>query len=205
MRFGLIELTQPETEPVTLEGAKSHCRVDIDDADSLISSWIKAAREWCEEYTERAFITRSVKLVMDRFPSRYDRVAISRGDGLIRLPRPRLVAVTAFTYLGHGGASQTLSADDFQVDGISEPARLAPLPGYVWPTARYGALNAVAVTYSAGYGASANDVPASIKAAILLIVGHLHETREATIEAALAEVPMGVKSLLYPYCLGEQR
>jgi hypothetical protein len=55
------------------------------------------------------------------------------------------------------------------------------------------------------YGNSPDEpLPASIKAAILLMLGHLYENREATImppSASMSELPLGVQSLLTPYQL----
>ena len=42
----------------------------------------------------------------------------------------------------------------------------------------------------------ADDLPEEIRAAILLMIGHLYENREAGTERALQEIPFGVKSLL---------
>jgi hypothetical protein len=42
----------------------------------------------------------------------------------------------------------------------------------------------------------AGDLPAAVKSALLLTVGHLFENREASAPIALQELPLGVKSLL---------
>ncbi|MBQ9388560.1 MAG: phage gp6-like head-tail connector protein [Synergistaceae bacterium] len=40
----------PITEPVTLQEAKRHCRIDHDTEDELITTYITAAREWAEGF-----------------------------------------------------------------------------------------------------------------------------------------------------------
>lgn len=40
----------PVTAPVTLEEVKQHCRVDFDEDDELLCTYIAAAREWAEGF-----------------------------------------------------------------------------------------------------------------------------------------------------------
>lgn len=62
---------------------------------------------------------------------------------------------------------------------------------------------AIAVTFSVGYPQTGDppqsSVPAAIKAAILLLVGHWYESREAVAGGSVAEMPFAVSSLLAPY------
>lgn len=64
-----------------------------------------------------------------------------------------------------------------------------------------GYQNRVYMTYTTGTGETAVTVeaeamPAIVKAACLLIIGHLYEQRTAATEKPLTEVPLGVKALL---------
>ena len=45
---GLRIQTQPATEPLSTATLKSHARVDGDDEDTLIDTYIQIAREWAE-------------------------------------------------------------------------------------------------------------------------------------------------------------
>ena len=60
----------------------------------------------------------------------------------------------------------------------------------------------------AGYGA-ASTVPTSIKQAMLLLIGHWYENREAMVEskfaASLTEAPYVVEALLSPHRIIPQR
>lgn len=62
-------ITSPSVEPITLEEAKQHLRVDGNDDDILIMSLIKQAREWCEDFQNRKYITQTLELVLDTFPN----------------------------------------------------------------------------------------------------------------------------------------
>lgn len=200
--------TAPTIEPLTLSEATAHLRVDSDDDMLLVESLITAARIYCENKTNRQFINATYKLSLDQFPVWND-CRPRRGEsfaelgGVIRVPRPRLQSVTSITYVDLNGDTQTLSTSNYTVDTQSEPGRIVPAYNSFWPGTRTQ-VNAVVVTYVAGFGANATSVPESIKAAMKLIIGHLYENREAVnIGNVVNEVPMAVDSLLGTYALPE--
>lgn len=61
-------ITPPAGEPVSLQEAKAHLRVDFDDDDGLIQALIAAARQAAETITNRQLMSARWKLVMDSFP-----------------------------------------------------------------------------------------------------------------------------------------
>lgn len=186
--MSLTIVTPPAEEPVTLTEAKNHLRVDLTDDDSLISALIVAAREHAEAITRRAFITQTLKLSLDAFPA---------NNGPIYVPMPPLQSVNSLKYFDTDGMEQTLTeGTDFLVDNESEPGRITPAPDTGWPVTQ-NRPNAVSVEFVAGFG-DASKVPQGIKQAILLMVGHWYENREAvTMQGNNAgELPMAVDSLL---------
>lgn len=179
--------TQPASEPISLEEAKAHLRVDVSDDDAYITGLIAAARQYCEGATSRAFIEQTITLELEAFPCR-----------AIELPRPPLISVTSVKYLNADGDLVTLVANtDYKVIASSdtEPGRIIPAYGTSWPTPGRCEEDAVQIVYKAGW-ADATDVPLTIRQAILLAVGHWYETREAVSEGPMAEVPLAVDSLL---------
>lgn len=186
--MSLTIVTPPAEEPVSLTEAKNHLRVDLSDDDSLISALIVAAREHAEAITRRAFITQTLKLSLDAFPA---------NNGPIYVPMPPLQSVNSLKYFDTDGVEQTLNeGKDYLVDNESEPGRITPAPDTGWP-ATQNRPNAVSVEFVAGFG-DASKVPQGIKQAILLMVGHWYENREAvTMQGNNAgELPMAVDSLL---------
>ncbi|MBE3118845.1 MAG: phage head-tail connector protein [Candidatus Atribacteria bacterium] len=181
---------QPSTEPVSLSEAKAHLRVDIADDDTLISSLITAARQILEVQAQRQFVTATWVMTLDKFPLLCKE---------IRLLRPPIASVTSIYYLNSAGTSTLLAAADYRVDSASEPGRITPAYGKTWPIA-YPVTNAVTVTYSAGYGA-ASAVPKAITQAILLLVGHWYENREAVqaYGGGVTPLPMAVDALVAPF------
>lgn len=200
MPLSLTRTVDAATEPITVGEAKAHLRVDDNGSDDLITAYIKAARNLVEEKLHRALITQTWQLQLDRFPGpEVDLATRVLVDGRIELPRPRLLAVSSITYVDGDGATQTMSSSLYNDDDTNEPARLVLAYGESWPTTR-DQINAVTITYTAGYGSTAAYVPDAIKHALKLLVGHFWENREATIVGTIvAELPMAVDALLGPY------
>ena len=151
--------------------------------NDLLQSLIQTAREWCEAYQNRAFITQTVKLTLDEFPK------------VFVIPSPPLQSVSSITYIDTEGSTQTWSSDSYSVDTWSEPGSIVPAYSESYPAIR-GDINSVAVIYVAGYGDAASSVPERVKSAIKLLGGHLYENREAVTEVSSSELPMAVKPLL---------
>lgn len=164
-----LERTNAPVAPlVTLAEAKLHLRVEHDAEDTLITRIVAAATERAEEIQARAYVTQTWRLGLPRFP-------VGR---VIRLPRPPLQAVTSIAYTDPAGESQTLPDSTYRVliDGV--PGRVVLARDAAWP-ATADEPDAVRVTYTAGYGDLGADVPEEQRAAVLLFVGHLYESREA--------------------------
>jgi uncharacterized phiE125 gp8 family phage protein len=173
----------PAAEPVTLDQAKAHLRVDTTDDDALITTLISSARARAEWHTGRAFVTQSWTLWLDAWPC----------SGVVEIPLPPLQSVSSVTAYALNDSATVLDAATYQVDSAASPARLALKPDASPPVA-LRALNAIAITFIAGYG-DASDVPAPVQQAILMIVAALYAHRGD--EAA--ETPQEALALLAPY------
>ena len=181
--MSLALVTPPAAEPVTLAEAKAHLKVDTTADDTLITSLVTAARARAEWHTGRAFVTQSWTLWLDAWPE----------SGLIEIPLPPLQSVTQVKTYALDDTPSVLGPSVYHVDGASAPARLAGKIDFA-PPANLRAVNAVEITFTAGYVA-ASAVPWPIKQAILQIVADLYANRgdEADIVSSAAE------ALLAPY------
>lgn len=189
VHFSLSQTTAPATEPLGLQEAKDHLRVDSTDDDALIDTLVLSARQWIETQTRRALITQIWDLKLDKFPWE------------IRVPLPPLQSVGQITYIDTAGGSPiVLATTEYQVDANSLQARIRPAAGVTtWPATDLETLGAVTVSFTTGYGA-AGDIPEPIKQAMKLLLGHLYERREQSIVGApIAEIPMGIRALIGPY------
>lgn len=188
MRLTIV--TPPSIEPVTLAEAKAHLRVDGNDEDALINQLIAVARQALDGrdgLLGRALIQQVWKLTHDRFPR------------AIEIPLPPLISVDGITYLDADAMTQTIDLGTVTVEGIGDaaPAILRPVSGTTWPET-YDHPEAIAITFKAGYGTAAANVPAPIKQAMLLDIAHMFENREAvTIGSGfMIATPAGYHDLL---------
>lgn len=242
-------ITPPSWEPVSLALAKNHLRVDIDEDDNLIAGLIAAARVYCEKFQNRAYLEQTWDLWLDSFPL----------EDSITIPLPPLQSVVSIKYYDADDTEYTLSADDYIVDGVSQPGRIILGNDKSWPGTALKAAQAVVIRFTAGYAtytslvntnaagvtkvsgddfntgwsegkllniagatyrlastASAgeltlaaeageqnnvlcrvHDIPEVIQQAMLLLIGHWYENREAVLMGMVSkEVEYSVKSLL---------
>lgn len=181
--------TGPTVEPISLDEAKVHARIEESEDDAYVLSLIVAAREYVQKFTRRQLITATWKLLLDDFPG---------VGGTIELPFPPLQSVGSITYIDNNGDSQTLDSSLYRVDTDTEPGRVTPAYGEQWESAR-SITGAVTVTYDAGYGATGSTVPMAIRQALKLLVSQWYENREPTISGTITKVPFAAESLLWPY------
>lgn len=177
----------PAQEPISLDEALAHLRLEGDEyagEQSYVSALLVAARRWCEGFQNRAYVTQTWDLVLDRFPG-----------GAIRIPLPPLQSVAYVKYKDPSGSEQTLDPAGYTVDAAGEPGRIVPAYGCSWPETR-DEIGAVTVRFTAGYGAPA-AVPAEIKQAILLKVADLYEHRGGD-EGVDEKIQSAVEALLAP-------
>ncbi len=178
---------------VTLNEAKQHIRVEHSEDDTYIETLIEAAEGYCQTATDRYFLQTRLEATWDGFAPE------------IYLPKPPLHPTPLFiiTYVDGVQSSQTLSSSQFRIED-GEPAVLRPPYSKTWPSA-LSDVNSVTIQWNVGYSSSASDVPAGLRHAILMLVGHFYERRLAYDTLAAIEVPLGVKTLLAAHSWGSYR
>lgn len=185
MPISLSVVSAAASEPVTLTEAKLHLREDGTEQDTHIEGLITAARELIEGETGRVMMAQTVRQYFDDFPE---------DDGTLRLAIYPARSVSSVNYLDSDGDTTVLAASSYRADVVSEPARIDPAYGTSWPET-YGVSNGVWVDVAAGYSAI-GTVPQGLKQAILLIVGHWFENREASVPGTMSELPLAVQRLI---------
>ena len=170
-----VLVTPPSAAPVSLIEAKAHLRVDHDEDDDSINLLIGAAVGHLDGWTGilgRCLATQTWRQDYSCFAP------------VLRLPLEPAASITSITDDGEPVASESYSLATDAGGSVVRFAEGVSLTG------------AISVTFVAGY----EDVPAPIKAAILLMVGHWYQNREAVAVGVTVEnLPMAVDALLAPY------
>lgn len=211
-----IVIEQPEVEPITVAEARAHCESaaygdsDVDPQDdAMFEAWITAAREHCEDFLGLSLATKVLEVALDSFPTVRDdgSTAIELPGGPVR----QIVQIMITAPDADAGSddvdSDALAGEKVYADGQVHPAvyaldahraRLYPVSN--WPAVT-AAPNAVRIRYLAGYGVDSDggeELPKVIRAALLLVIGHLYANRESTTAQTMAVLPMGVEAMLRP-------
>lgn len=178
-------LAGPAAEPVSLAEAKAFLKLDDTAEDGLIETLIGAARLHVEGVTGKALMAQSWRIVLDGWPI----------EGWLRLPMVPLIAVTAVSAIDGNGASHEIGLDQFrsEADRLIVPRSVSGMPML---QERQG----IEIDYEAGFGTEPEDVPKDLKQAMLGLIAHWHEHRDAVIVAGTgAVVPSGFDRLVGAY------
>ena len=69
---GVTVTTPPTIEPLTAADIKTYCRVQDDDDLDILLMMGKTARQFCEEFTNRAIVTQTLTMFLDAIDDRDD-------------------------------------------------------------------------------------------------------------------------------------
>ena len=177
-------LAGPAGEPVSLVEAKAFLRLDSDAEDGLLATLIAAARLHIESVSGRALLRQTWRLVLDRWPA----------ERVVSLPVTPLISIEAVTAFDEQGDDHAVPVGQF----LTEPERLL-LPRAVEGMPDLRERLGLEIDYVAGFGEAA-DVPPDLKQALLVLVGHWFENRDAVLVAgAGAVIPFGFDRLVASY------
>ncbi len=173
-----LTLATPPASPglvVTLAEAKAHLNVAHADDDALITSQIKAAQVACEVFCQRAFLQSGWEWHRQGWPC--------------MLPlQPINAATVVVSYIPDGAADltvySTLSRSLYRLVEHHGGLRFEWRESAIAPDLEHDADAPVKVTFTAGV--TAENVPANVKSAVLMIVADLFRTRESMAAHAIA-------------------
>ena len=186
MTYALI--TPPSAEALTLAEAKAHLRLDTSDEDDLVTTLIRVAREHLEASASLCLMTQAWRLYLDSICE----------DGVIQIARGPVQTIDSVMVYDGAGSASRFSLDAHVLDGRGRPARLmlrqVPRPGQ--------AVNGIEIDFTAGFGATAADVPDTLKRAMLTHIAAMFSCRGiVTPDEQPALVPAGYERLIAPFLM----
>jgi hypothetical protein len=203
---GLVTVTEPSIEPISVIEARDHLRLDDDVDETLVYSLILAARQWGENYTGRSFISRTMQMYLDGF-SELDSplwegtrtgIHITNYQNYIEIAGAPVSAVSSIKYYNDADAVSTWATSNYYVDIISEPQRIVLRDSGTFPT-NLRAANGLEINYTSGYGTNRTDVPEAIRVALMQYMTFMYEHRGDFERFPPPKPPAILKQLLDPY------
>lgn len=199
MDYSLIRTAAPGSDFLEDERVWGHLRVPLwgsppepEDKTqiAIYRDGVQAHLDGVDGILGRALITQTWQMKLKRFPI---------GKGAITIPLPPLQAVTSIEYVDGDGDELTLDSNLYQVVNRGKhKSRITPAWGQTWPSTR-DQEDAVTVTFVAGYGDAASDVPVSLINAGLLLVADLYGHREAQSFGSMVFDNRAVDRLISPF------
>lgn len=196
-------------ELIDVPTAADHCRVDANDDGVLLEVYIGMARQWAEGWLGRSLVPQNfIWTVSDvaRAQNSMTCFAATPSPGTlivpslvtpwpprhpIEFPRAPVTSITSVTMGGFSVADAALTADDYDLDLASDPARIA-----LKSSAAVAQADRMTVAFTAGYAGKA-DVPRPIFGALLILTAHFWEHRGD----APASIPQQALDLMWHYRL----
>ncbi len=182
-------VTAPATALLTLAEVKEFLRIEVDETeeDALLGSLIASATVTLDGYgglLGRALIDQQWRQRFSDFPD-WDRLPLPLG--LVR-------TAPVVTYRDTLGGEQTFDRFHLVTTALGPAIELED--GATWPQTATRP-DAVTVTWTAGYGPDAADVPEVFRTAALQLIAHWYGTREAVnVGNIVTEVPWGLRQTI---------
>ena len=150
-------VTPPTANPIDLAEAKLYLRITFPDGDAVIMGLIGSVLDYAQTITRKQIVAARWKQVLDSFPGQYVTSApygkaYTRPGNAIYLERGPVQQVVSIQYLDTQGAIQTVPTSTYVVDYTSDPVRITPVFGQIWPIP-VPQIGAVWVLFDAGYAA----------------------------------------------------
>lgn len=164
----LTLVAAPAVSPLSLDAAKAHLRVDSAAEDDVIQGMIDAAVAAIDgpRGIGICLVRQTWRLTLDGFCR------------FIPIPLGPNVAIVSVKYDDAEGVEQTVDPGDYQLADGLDPAVLSPTFATCWPAANRATPGSVRIEFTAGFGETAEAVPADLVRALKVMVGDAYKNRE---------------------------
>jgi uncharacterized phiE125 gp8 family phage protein len=179
-----ILIDGPAVEPVSLSEMNVYLRRDDGAEGELIAGLIKAARLMVEAASRRTLLEQRWRLALDAWP-------VGR---IVSVPIAPVLAVDRIRIFDADGNGADLHPSLFDADTMSDPARIhvhaaAGEPGR--------STRGIEIELRAGFGATPDAVPASLRLAVKIMVARWFENRGDV--AGVQDLPPEALALVAPF------
>ena len=209
---GNVLTSAPAVEPVTAAELRTFLRETATGLpDTEANDFIAQARQEIEDFSGLALITQTWLMSIDRWPTQnepwWDGVRDGAMNDLhgaryasdVRLPRYPLQSIASVTVYDEASTPAAVTvATTFDVDTSQHPGRITLQSGATWPVA-LRANNAIQISYIAGYGDAASDVPAPLIRAVKQLAASFYSKRGDGCDAEQAMRESGAMGVLGVY------
>lgn len=182
-----VRITPPAELPVSVREVGEHLRIDTGPEAYLLQTYIAAATDHLDGFTGilgRCLVDQVWRQDFDTFYG-------------LRLPFPDCKNISV-VWRDAAGVVTAVAAPNYFLESTSAGLDLRFVSGWSAPSLPHGGAAPVSVTFTAGYG-TAQQVPFSLKQAILLMVGHSYRFREAVTDEGVAILPLAFDALTSPH------
>lgn len=204
--YASLRVIQPPTsEPITIDLARQHCRIDADYDDTLVQMYLTSARMWAETWLNRALFTTKLQYNVTWAPPPTATPLVPQSlivfplnwpplvKRPIELPRAPTQSVEQIMW-GPLDDMQIADPDDYLLNLGVEPGYVAVKPQLLPQIPQQSMI----IDYTSGYDdADPTAIPAPIRHGILLLTAFLYEQRGDVV----ADMPDAAKALMWPYRL----
>lgn len=180
-----VLITDATSEIITLAEIKTFLKIDGTDYDSILTPFIKVARQIGEQMTGRDFVEKEYKTFLDCFPYCHG----------IEIRKSKLKLITSIQYYDVNNTLQTVSASDYYFTNDANYSSIYINNDKSYP-ATYDRQQAVIITFKVDYP----NFPASLKQAMLSACAYLFENSG---DCANENNPQ-FKSLFFPYIIPQK-
>ncbi len=205
MYAALRVLEAPASEPVSVDLARAHCRIDADYDDALLAMYLVSARLEAEAYLNRALVTQKLRYSITWAPPPTATPLVPQSlivfplnwpplvKRPIELPRAPLVSVEQIVW-GPLDDMRPADPEDYDLNLYVEPGYISVKPALLPRIPQQSMI----IDYTAGNDpADPASMPAPIRHAILIGAANAYENRGDV----AAEMPAAFYRLLDPWRL----
>lgn len=181
----LTRVGAPADYPVSVQDVREQLRLDDSESEPFLRGLIARACSYVDGQNAagRAMLTQTWRLSLQHPASR------------VHLPLHPVQSLSGVRYFDENNAAQSAQLSDYRLISGDEFAYVELVSGATWPVA-FDRPDAIGIEFTAGYGDNPEDVPEDLRHALLLLIGHMYDQREATTPESVFEAPLGFEAML---------